>query len=112
MEARRAATAQLLLSLSLPLRLSSAIASRSTATTDLKANPADREEQAGSGLRRAVQTQHMQPAQLSLPRHGTDILHHRSHSGMSSPPRSILRNLVPLRLSLCRPSFSATSAVT
>ena len=29
-----------------------------------------------------------------------------------SPPRSILRNLVPLRLRRCRPSAAATSAVT
>jgi hypothetical protein len=35
-----------------------------------------------------------------------------NHSGMSSPARSALRNLVPDRFSLCSPSRSATSAVT
>ena len=35
-----------------------------------------------------------------------------NQSGMSSPARRALRNLVPDRFSLCRPSRSATSAVT
>ncbi len=35
-----------------------------------------------------------------------------NQSGMSSPARRALRNLVPDKFSLCRPSLSATSAVT
>jgi hypothetical protein len=105
--------------------------SRSTCTTDLKANQSGISSPAGTQSKRGGQGRHVSCSEFMLtevaasrlcvcrqavqPRHllpqtVTQPMHTRIHS-IHPPPRSIWRNLVPLSFLTFRPSFSATSAV-